>query len=139
MINNLAEPQKFELKALVADDEEDIRSIMEAYLTSAGIGVSTVSDGKMALEEFLTGHYDLILTDLKMPKMNGLNLIKEIRNQNKVKQPKIILMSGGIDQDATFRTNLNESVETFLDKPFNRELLIKKLQELFPDKKFKGQ
>ena len=139
LINNLAEPQKFELKALVADDEEDIRSIMEAYLTSAGIGVSTVSDGKMALEEFLTGHYDLILTDLKMPKMNGLNLIKEIRNQNKVKQPKIILMSGGIDQDATFRTNLNESVETFLDKPFNRELLIKKLQELFPDKKFKGQ
>jgi signal transduction histidine kinase/CheY-like chemotaxis protein len=130
---------KFELKALVADDEEDIRSIMEAYLSSAGIGVTTVSDGKMAQEEFLKGHYDLILTDLKMPKMNGLNLIKEIRNQNKIKQPKIILMTGGIDQDATFRTNLNASVETFLDKPFNRELLIEKLKELFPDKKFKGQ
>jgi PAS domain S-box-containing protein len=129
--------QKFQLKALVADDEEDIRSIMEAYLSSAGIGVTTVSDGKMALEEFLKGGFDLILTDLKMPKMNGLNLIKEIRNQTTMKQPKIILMTGGIDQDASFRTNLNETVEKFLDKPFNRELLVKNLEELFPDKKFK--
>lgn len=75
------------LTVLIVDDEEDILNILKFILTKEGYQVDTALDGKQALQLFKKGSYDIVLTDLRMPEMDGIELlerIKEIRPETEV-------------------------------------------------------
>ena len=75
------------LSVLIVDDEEDILNILKFILTKEGYQVDTALDGKQALQLFKKGSYDIVLTDLRMPEMDGIELlqrIKEIRPETEV-------------------------------------------------------
>lgn len=123
-----------DLQVLVVDDEEDIRDLLATMLARIGITATTADSGKSALQEFSRGGFDLVITDLRMPQMNGLELIKAIRRQQSVKVPKIILVSGGIDVSQTEDEELSSLADVQASKPMDRKLLVQQITELFPEK-----
>ena len=71
------------IKILVVDDAEVMRNLLTGVLTDAGYEVKAVSTGEKALGEIKEDNYDVVVTDLKMPGMNGLEVIKETKQINK--------------------------------------------------------
>jgi DNA-binding NtrC family response regulator len=65
-------------RILVVDDERVIREILAEFLTLEGFSVHTVEDGEKALVELRLHPYDLLITDLKMPRLSGLQLLEKI-------------------------------------------------------------
>jgi CheY-like chemotaxis protein len=79
-------------KILVVDDEENIRFVLDELLNS-DYAVSLAANGREALQLAEASAFDLIITDLVMPEMNGIDLVIAIKNKNP--DQKIIAMSGG--------------------------------------------
>ena len=123
-------------KILIVDDEVDIRSILKILLNKAGIDITLASNGEEALQILKTECFDLILTDLKMPILDGPGLIRKVRSDLTIKQPKILMMTGGVDTKNTEVIDADLLVEGFLYKPFSDKVLYNKLQELFPEKEW---
>ena len=73
-------------RLLVVDDEESVRITTAAILEQEGYAVETASDGREALEKVDRGHYDLVLTDLRMEDMDGSTLLQELQ----VRHPQVV-------------------------------------------------
>ena len=69
-------------KILVVDDEPDITSSIKRGLEKYGFHVDAYTDPQTALSEFTSGAYDLLLIDIRMPKLNGFELYREIKKKN---------------------------------------------------------
>src|SRR5271157_6557663 len=78
---------------LLIDDDDDLRTLFAGVLRSAGYTVDTASDGKTGLALYSTGLHELVITDIVMPDMDGLELLEALR-QNQPR-PRVIAMSGG--------------------------------------------
>jgi len=65
-------------KILVVDDEKSVRDITQAFLTLNGYAVTTAENGKEAFDELLNNHYDVVITDMQMPLMGGMELLEKI-------------------------------------------------------------
>lgn len=106
-------------KILVVDDEASIRQIVEARLTMSGFIVETAEDGEDALKVFSQSTFDLVVLDVMMPKLDGLQLCKMLRR--KYDTPIIMLTAKGEIPD---RINaLEMGADDYLTKPFSpREL-----------------
>ena len=65
-------------RVMVVDDEENIREVLSNYLDSLGYEVVTATDGQDALNKFETGSFDLVVSDLLMPNIDGLELLKVV-------------------------------------------------------------
>lgn len=106
-------------KILVVDDEASIRQIIEARLKMAGFEVSTAGDGAEAMELYYEVHPDLIVLDIMMPRVDGLQVCREIRKRDTT--PIIMLTAKG---DIVDRVNaLEMGADDYIIKPFSpREL-----------------
>ncbi len=74
---------------LVIDDEETIRSTFTLALSKFGYGVSTASNGLEGIEKFDESNFDLVITDINMPVLDGIGVIRHIRNSEKQNTPVI--------------------------------------------------
>ncbi|MFG1501497.1 hybrid sensor histidine kinase/response regulator [Halobacteriovorax sp. XZX-3] len=121
---------KMKFRAIVVDDEEGIRDLLQEILQDAGITVSLAENGKVAYEMYLQRpeDYDLIITDMKMPVMSGPKLIKSIRNNKQLKQPRILISTGcvSINFEGEDR-EVAEMVDGFLYKPFSEEDIVQEI------------
>lgn len=79
-------------RVLVVDDQQVVRDILAHFLSKKGFGVETAENGLEALELFIDHHFDLVITDLQMPHMDGSALALEIKDRNPT--TCIILMTG---------------------------------------------
>ncbi|MEI8347102.1 MAG: response regulator, partial [Pseudomonadota bacterium] len=116
----LSNATRFKGKILVVDDEEYIRIIMQEMLEDMGLTVHTAINGKDALNKIFKDHYDLIFTDIKMPEMDGLELIKRLRSDPNFTS-KIVVITGNF-QEELFRNNpdnVQSQIDGFINKPFN--------------------
>jgi YesN/AraC family two-component response regulator len=111
-------------KVLIADDEADIRDILELEIRSAFEGenleFSFASDGIEAVEYIKSNNPDLILTDMRMPRMNGVDLIKSTRN---LKKEPIIIMISAFGNHETLVNTMRLGAFDFFEKPFNEDQL----------------
>jgi len=82
------------VKILVVDDEENIRLLFKEELEEEHYHVEVASNGYEALEKFKNGHFDLVVMDIKMPGMDGIQALNEIKNINK-DQPVILCSAYG--------------------------------------------
>lgn len=120
---------KEKLKILIVDDEEIVRESLSAWLIEDGYDVHAVESGKKALEEIKTNSYEIMLIDLKMPEMDGLQLMQEVKKVN----PDIIMII--ITAYATVDTAvkaMKEGAYDYLVKPFDPDelsLVIKKISQ----------
>ncbi|WP_281164178.1 response regulator transcription factor [Liquorilactobacillus sicerae] len=110
-------------KVLVVDDEMAIVTLLKYNLKSAGYEVAIAMDGQSAFEQALTNNYDFILLDLMLPKMDGLEVTKRLR-QEKIKTPIMILTAKGEEYDKVIGLELG--ADDYLTKPFSpREVLAR--------------
>ncbi len=84
------------LNVLIVDDEQDVREIVSEYLERKGLLVAVARDGVEALELIQNRHYDVIVTDIKMPRMRGDKLIEEAKKIPNFKS-RFIVMTGGVE------------------------------------------
>ncbi len=104
-------------KILVVDDQFSDRELAKDILETQGFAVETVSDGKEALEKLKKDKYDIVLTDLMMPEMDGLQLAKLIRENNF--DTEIIMMTAYATVDTAIEA-LKSGVYDYLVKPLNK-------------------
>ena len=109
-------------KILVVDDEAQIVRVLRRSLTSHAYDVRTAADGQAALELFHDWHPDLVITDLSMPEMTGLDLCRAIRKTSEV--PIIVLSVKG--EEHTKVEALDAGADDYITKPFGiNELLAR--------------
>lgn len=128
---SLQSPAGPNLLALVVDDHHINRQVAQLLLQRAGITVHTAVDGTQALSQIQTQAYDLILMDLHMPQMDGLEATRRIRQMPLERQPRIIALTASAfeaDRQACLTVGMN----SFMSKPFNYEELTQTLRQLFP-------
>ena len=100
---------------LVADDEASVRDFVERALNYAGFAVTTVEDGQQALEKLQERSYDLLLTDIVMPELDGIALA--LKASKDYPEMKILMMSGYANQRQRAH-NLDVLAHEVLSKPF---------------------
>ena len=74
-------PNREPLQILVADDEPNMRKVLRAMLEQDGLEVHEADDGDKALEVLQENHIDILITDLKMPKLDGMGLLRAVQEQ----------------------------------------------------------
>lgn len=110
-------------RILIVDDDDEIRDLLEFDISHSGYFVDTASDGKEGLQKALNNSYDLILLDVMMPKMNGFDVCKNIR-QAKLSIPILMLTAKGTINDKTI--GFDCGADDYLVKPFDvQEVLLR--------------
>jgi len=110
-------------KLLVVDDEPEIRELLEFDLSHSGYDVEVACDGSEGLQKALTGSYDLILLDVMMPKMNGFDVCKNIKEHNPY-QAVLMLTAKGTINDKT--QGFDSGADDYIVKPFDiQEVLLR--------------
>ncbi len=102
-------------RVLIADDEASIRDLLTKTLALADYEIDSVPDGRAAVERLRAGAYDLLITDLKMPGMDGLSLIREARRLSP-DLPVIVITAFSTEAAAIEAIDLG--VDGYLTKPF---------------------
>lgn len=108
---------------LLAEDDEDIVKLIRLYLEKEGFETLWAKDGIEAVEIFENKHVDLALVDIMMPRMNGYDLTKKIRETSSI--PIIILSAAQLDSNKIL--GLNMGADDYLVKPFNPLELIARI------------
>lgn len=120
------------LKVLIVDDEKDILDILSFFLDEMDLDVTAFDDPNLAYESICNSNYDLIITDLQMPKLNGPELVAKIRSNADIVQPKIIISTGGVNIDIEAKDNeLTNMVNSYLFKPFDMNKLKSSIQSCY--------
>ncbi len=114
---------------LIVDDSESIREVLAFSLGNAGYQVLVAIDGMDALQYFDGRPIDLLLTDFHMPRLNGLELIVNVRqNENYRFMPILVLTTE--NQTDMIRVARNAGATGWLMKPFNTQKLIQTLRKV---------
>ena len=103
-------------KILIADDEAGIRRLLRGYLEKAGFNVIEARNGKESLERFRTEKPDLLILDLMMPEMDGLDVSRTIRQ----KSPVPIIMLTARSEEADRLVGLELGADDYMLKPYFR-------------------
>ncbi|MDY4077918.1 MAG: response regulator transcription factor [Clostridium sp.] len=111
-------------KILIVDDEKEIRDLIEIYLKSEGYETLKAADGEEALRILSIEEPDLIILDIMMPKMNGIDACLKIREERQM--PIIMLSAKSEDVDKIL--GLNMGADDYLTKPFNPLELIARVK-----------
>jgi DNA-binding NtrC family response regulator len=107
-------------RILIVDDNNDLRSIIKEYLSDTGDFVEGACDGKDALMKHMQNSYDLIITDLNMPEMSGIDLMKKIRQDNDITE--FIIITGYASLDTAVEA-IKIGAFDYIVKPFRMEEL----------------
>src|SRR3954470_3373452 len=114
---------------LVVDDEEPIRQVLTEVLSGHGYVVRTASDGEEALKELAVHDYDAVVTDVRMPRMDGLSLVRAI--QQTAPDAPVIVMSAYGSHDLALKA-MKAGAYDYLGKPFRPDevlLVLRKAEE----------
>ncbi|HET6689637.1 MAG TPA: response regulator [Miltoncostaeaceae bacterium] len=116
-------------RVLVVDDELPIRSLATEILGSAGYAVDTAASGDEALRLLEAERYDLIVADVRMPRMDGLQLYHHIGDHWPHLRRRVVFITGDAEGDRTAQLLREEGVR-YLEKPFNTAALLRAVGQL---------
>lgn len=118
---------KRRLKALVVDDEKNVRSLLISWLFREGFLCNEADDGAKALREIGQAHYDLVVADLRMPNRHGHSLCQEILRQGD--RPRLVVVTG-VDDPRLLRDLQSRGVDHIFQKPVDASEFISRIREL---------
>ena len=109
-----------DMTLLLVDDEEDIREVLGIFLSELGYPVLTAENGKVALDLFRKEHPPIVLSDIKMPVMDGIDLLKAIKEEHP--DTEVIMITGHGDMELAIKSLKLEATD-FITKPINEDAL----------------
>ncbi len=116
-------------KLLIVDDEPDILEILTYNLQKEGFTIETASNGEIALKKMESFHPDLILLDIMMPVLDGLQTCKQIRNNRAFDNVSILFLTARGDEDSHINA-LDYGGDDFVSKPVAIKVLISRIKAL---------
>lgn len=108
-------------RILVADDDRTVREWLAGILRAEKFAVSTAADGEAALKKLRNAKFDLVLLDVRMPRMNGLDVLAALRGRKN--QPKVIVITSD-DSPETLLAAVRENAHQYIAKPINQDALV---------------
>ena len=117
--NKLADLQSEPTTVLVADDDPITRQLLKRFLEEKGHEVLVAEDGEQAWSLFVTHHPRLVLTDWRMPKLDGLGLCQRIRQDETADYTFVLILTSTTDRDAMVK-GVAAGADDFMTKPFDR-------------------
>jgi DNA-binding NtrC family response regulator len=108
-------------KILIADDEEEAIEVLNDFLSDIGHTVISATDGEQAVAKIRSETFDLVILDLKMPKISGEGVLEVINEVSP--QTKVIITTGYSDGGQTEARLDNPSIHAFIEKPIDLEIL----------------
>ena len=116
-----------QLKILVIDDDRDVCEYLEEFLTREGFIVKSLTDPTQALNELKESEYHLVVLDLMMPKLKGLDLLEQIR---RVDDDVAVIILTGFPSLETATASIEHEVSAYLQKPFTSDQFREVLQRI---------
>jgi two-component system, OmpR family, copper resistance phosphate regulon response regulator CusR len=120
------------MKILAVEDEIKVAEVLKRGLTEEGYEVDVAYDGQIGLRMATSGTYDLIILDINLPQLNGLELCKKLREKDEV-TPVMMLTALGMSDDIV--TGLEAGADDYLSKPFRFNELYARIRALTRRKK----
>lgn len=115
------------MRLLVVEDEKDLCDTIAKVLYDSGYEVDTCYDGEEALDYILTEEYDLIVLDLNLPGMDGMDILKDLRQKNE--ETKVLILSAR-SQIADKVEGLDAGANDYMEKPFHLQELEARIRSL---------
>ena len=111
---------------LIVEDDPSIQEILHDFIQEAGYDITLASDGVEALTKFSESHFDLILLDIMLPKIDGYSVSEVIRKKSDIP----IIMLTALDSEEAQIRGLDLMVDDYITKPFSLPILIRKIAVL---------
>ena len=111
---------------LIVDDDPELRDVLAAMLVKAGHVVDQAGDGPEALEKLATGEFDVVLLDINLPSMNGLDVLAQIRG---LMHPPLVVVMTGDDTPEPLLEAVRLQAYRYLRKPFPLRTIIEVIDE----------
>ncbi|HET6461343.1 MAG TPA: response regulator [Syntrophales bacterium] len=132
-MNDLKKRRK---QVLVVDDEGGMRQILTEYLNEFGYEVDSAVNGQEAMQKYKNGHFDIVLSDLVMSPMDGLELLGEIR---KMDPDAIFIMMTGYPSLNSAMEAMKIGAADYVTKPFNIDEIRLKIDRVLLEQSLKGR
>jgi DNA-binding response OmpR family regulator len=116
-------------KILIAEDDQDIRELVVLTLQFSGFDVVSVEDGSLAVEKAQSQSFDLILMDVRMPRMTGYEACRRLKEMDATKNIPIIFLSAK-GQEQEIQTGLNAGAADYILKPFAPDTLVNTINKV---------
>ena len=110
-------------KILIAEDDQDIRELVVLTLQFSGFDVVSVEDGSLAVEKAQTQPFDVILMDVRMPRMTGYEACRRLKEIDSTKNIPIIFLSAK-GQEQEIQTGIEAGASDYILKPFAPDTLV---------------
>ena len=119
-------------KVLIVEDEQLVSWSLSQALSRAGFDIITVNNGEMAIEKLKTGHFDLVITDFELPKINGFAVASEV----KLYSPTVpVILTSAISANDSRMPNHQENIDFFIEKPYDLNEVKDLVFQLLSEKK----
>ncbi|MEN6490125.1 MAG: response regulator [Smithella sp.] len=121
---------------LVVDDEESIRELLSEYLNNCGYEVTCAASGQEALEYYKSRHYDVVVSDLIMSPIDGMELLGEIK---KFDPDAVFIMITGFPSIDSALEAIKKGAKDYISKPFNIDEIRLKIERVVLERSLKGK
>ncbi len=112
---------------LIVEDDENIQQLVGYNLNKAGFQVGYADNGEQALALIKADHPDLIVLDLMLPGLNGLEICQAVRNDNNTRDIPIIMLTAKSEED-DIATGLDMGADDYITKPFSPKILVSRVK-----------
>jgi two-component system chemotaxis response regulator CheY len=119
------------MKVLVVDDFSTMRRIIKNILKQLGFtDIEEAEDGEQGFQKLQNGHYDFLITDWNMPNVTGLELLKRVRADAKLKALPVLLVTAEAEKEQVVEA-IKAGVNNYVIKPFTADVLKQKMDKIF--------
>ncbi len=114
---------------VAADDDEDILALVAFRLQRAGHEVHTAHDGEQALQLILDRSPDLVILDVRMPKMTGIEVVQALRREEATRAVPVILLTASV-QEESVKSGFDAGADEYIKKPFSPHELVGRVEAM---------
>jgi DNA-binding NtrC family response regulator len=132
----MVDSKKNPKRMLVVDDEKSVRDLLAEYLNEYGYEVTCAANGQDALKIYQQGHFDIILSDLNMAPIDGLELLNKVKEIN---SDAIFIMITGYPSITSSIEAIKKGARDYITKPFNIDEIRAKVERALLEKSLQGR
>jgi CheY-like chemotaxis protein len=125
-------------EVLIVEDDDMSRDLLQKRVSRAGYNVVSVADGNAALQRLSDQPFDLVLLDIMMPGMSGIEVLQHIKDDEKHSQVSVIMISA-LDDQETIEECLQAGAEDYITKPFNALILKSRILSCLQSKRIRDK
>jgi len=126
------------MKILIVDDDKITRKLLSLYLEEGGLNVTTAENGLNAMEKLGSDTFHLVMTDLNMPYMDGIEFIKTMKSNPETAHIPALMLTAETDGEERERA-FKSGADGYLSKPVTAEEVVAKIRQMVEDVSKKGE